>query len=264
MGPFKVLKNISDLRILVLTFVIAVVFTFSFFSNFRLFIQNQLFAVGNGLWSINAMIFPEKTGLLKKIQEQESAISELAYSQVLLDKLKKENSELRETLNFTERLPDWRERLVMANVISVSSENSRQLMIVDKGIRHGMSVGQAVVSESGYLIGTVHQVNQFQSTIRLLQDTRSSLSVQILGRENSHGLLKGLDGSLLQLDFIPITTELEKSDIVITDSGNSKIPRGLVIGTIQEITVNPTNPFKQAIISPFTNNRRIRTIGIIR
>lgn len=244
--------------------ILALLLSFSSFANLRLFTQHQLYNIGNGIWYTISIFFPERTNLMQELEEMRAQVANLTSSQIINEEIRQENTELRNTLRFYESRPDIKERLVMANVISAGSHNDRQLLIVDKGSRNGISRGMAVIGDGGNMIGIIHEVHQFQSMIRLLQDTNSAIAVRINGVEASNGLISGSAGFVLKLDYIPNTTNISVGDIVVTESNDLKIPQGLPVGYIQEIFTNPTDPFKQANILPLTNSRRLRTVGIIR
>lgn len=255
-------KNV--IRFLMILFFILFTLVFTNISAIRYFSQNQLYSLGNGLWWFNTLIFPERSGLIDENIELKEMLLMATSSQILQEELRIENEELRNLLDFFNKRSDLRERLVMANIISGSSDNNRQLLIIDQGSRNGLKDGLAVLGQDGVLIGLVHETFQFQSTIRLLQDRNSSIPAKILEKDSSSGLIIGSEGFVLKLDFIPNTTNIEVGDIVVTDSTDLNIPNNLPIGFVQEVFSNPTNPFKQAIVIPYTNSRRLRTVGIIR
>ena len=66
----------------------------------------------------------------------------------------------------------------------------------------------------------------------------------------------------MEIDLIPIDKQIKSGDIVVTSGLENYIPRGLIIGEIENVETKPSDLFQKAIIKILTpfNNLRILTI----
>ena len=96
------------------------------------------------------------------------------YKQNLLE-YQQENAELRKLLGFKES--NFQYELEAAEVIARDSGNWFNVILIDKGERHGIKKNMAVITDNG-LVGTT-SVTANNSKVVLITDERSSVSAMI-------------------------------------------------------------------------------------
>ncbi|MCR4311893.1 MAG: hypothetical protein NUV56_01280, partial [Candidatus Uhrbacteria bacterium] len=103
----------------------------------------------------------------------------------------------------------------------------------------------------------------FRSTVRLSTDRASQVPSAILGKRRTIGMVEGQEGALLAMDFVPQDADVAPGNIVVTSGLDGSIPEGLVIGTISDVIIQESAPFKRAIIEPLHDPREWSTMLII-
>lgn len=187
------------------------------------------------LWGNVSAIVEEN----KQLKEQ-VALNIVDY--VALSRLQNENASLRKELDF---IREKKISLVVANVIGRQILN-RSTLIIDRGSRHGIEVGQVATVGGGIVVGKIIEVSEQKATILLLTDPRSQLAVTPATVTGTNGLVVGQTGNSLLLDYVPQTTPLSENDLIVTSGLEDKIPSGLLVAKIGSIISRENDVFKQA------------------
>ncbi len=165
---------------------------------------------------------------------------------VRLHVLEEENIQLRDLLAFVERA---KLSPLIARRIGKSTDPFQREVVIDKGSRDGVSVGDPVVARDGILVGTVRSTEQTKSFVLALTDPRSKiLSTIFQEKKEIHGITEGQFNTGLTMTLVPISEELRKDDLVVTSGLQDAIPAGLVIGTVQDIIKKPEDLFQSAVL----------------
>ncbi len=167
---------------------------------------------------------------------------------IRLDLLEKDNQRLRSILNLKSSSD---RNLVSAAVISRRSRDFWQQIELNKGSKHGVNSGDAVLGPGG-LLGFVESITPTTSRVRLLTANGTKIGVWIEEKQ-IHGVLKGAGTHRIQLNFLEKVPEVIPGDIVSTSPASTIFPPNLPVGVIQ--TVNKDNlpapyAFIQLIASP--------------
>ncbi|MDD4900583.1 MAG: rod shape-determining protein MreC [Patescibacteria group bacterium] len=200
----------------------------------------------------------DKTDLASELNQARETINRLMAENVELRFLEKENQVLREQLNF---LSKNNRRYVMANIISrgdlENGAKNSQAVVIDKGLKDGLSPGLAVVSASslatssrGVIIGKISNVKDDISEIRLVTDEKCKLAAAILGDNKTIGVTSGELGLTIKMDFIPQTENIKAGDLAATSGLEQNIPRGLLIGRVVKVDKENNQVWQSAIIEP--------------
>lgn len=193
---------------------------------------------------------------IDKIYERQSEIS------VLRD----ENLRLGEELELQNSLTDF--RTISGTVISRNPDNWVDQIIVDRGSQDGVEVGMPVMSGNG-LIGRISEVNPTSSKIVLLtniEQTANQVSSEIiLEEEVIYGLISGYDNNnnRLVMSQITSTIEIDDGELITTSGLGGVIPRGLVIGEVEEVTMDAHGLAQQVYVRPAADFENIRYVTII-
>jgi len=65
------------------------------------------------------------------------------------------------------------------------------------------------------------------------------------------------------LDLIPSATALSRGDIVVTSGLGGNYPRGLLVGSIEDVEVRPQAPFKVATVAPAADLSGLDTVLVL-
>ena len=109
----------------------------------------------------------------------------------------------------------------------------------------------------------ITELRQKSATVRLLSDRNSTVATAIQNSDRTLGVVEGSGGSLLNFGYIPQNVEVSVNDLVITSGLEETVPNGLVIGMINNITSNETDPFQNAVIEPLVDYRYYTFVSVI-
>jgi rod shape-determining protein MreC len=174
--------------------------------------------------------------------------------------LQDENAELRTQLNFfsTQKFVH-----IGAEVIGRNIEPLGSTLIINRGEKDGVKVGNAVIVSSGVLIGKIAKIEQESSLVRLLNDNQSKVAATILNHEKSLGVIEGGFGISVRMDFIPQQEDVRVGDLIVTSGLEAGMPRGLLVGNVVAIEKEAYEPFQKAILSPAASLSSIAFVSVV-
>ena len=132
-------------------------------------------------------------------------------------------------------------KMLPANVTGRESGNYSKVLTLDVGLGEGVELNMPVVTSEG-VVGRITEVGHHWSRVETIVETNTSVGA-FVERTNDVGVCKGsfelaADG-LVRLDYLPADTDARVGDRIISSGNGSVYPRGLVIGYIDAIEVNP-------------------------
>jgi rod shape-determining protein MreC len=80
----------------------------------------------------------------------------------------------------------------------------------------------------------------------------------------ARGLIKGAYGLGMMMDMVAQSDALNAGDTVITSGLGGEVPRGLLVGKIQEIKISPDKLFQQAIVVPRIKYQKLDVVFVIK
>lgn len=214
-----------------------------------------------------ADVFSDLRDLQNTYEENEklkARLEEYATLQTKVQDLESENEELRLLIDKEDDLRSYSP--INATVIARNPDKWQEVLIINKGQLHGVEKNMAVITASG-LIGKVKSSNQFSSTIQLISttDPNSRISAAIQGDQDIVGLIEGYDEDtkMLLLKKIPSDVEVKVGSTVITSGLGGVFPRGLPIGTVEEVVVDQYGLTQTAYLKPYADLYDISHVVVV-
>lgn len=159
----------------------------------------------------------------------------------------KDNDELRKEIGL---LPRNRFSLKASTVISRDISGTGNWIVIDKGSLDGIENGMSVIVENGIFVGKIVEVFPQSAKIMLLSNPESLMSGITLDTD-AKGIIKGEYGLGLLFDMVLQTDILKAGGSVVTSGLGGDVPRGLLVGTLQEPRLSSDKLFQQSsILSP--------------
>jgi rod shape-determining protein MreC len=183
----------------------------------------------------------------------------LAENSMLKD-IKNENDNLREQLKL---LPRDRFELLAASVISQDPNGTDNWIGIDKGSNDGIAIGMPVIVSNGILLGKVASVGLKNSEIMLLTNSKSTVNVVTI-ENGTKGIVRGKYGLGIIFDMVLQTDVINIGDTVVTSGIGGELPRGLHIGTVQEIHQSEDYLFQQSVLASPVQVSKLQMIFIIK
>ncbi len=160
--------------------------------------------------------------VILKSKEQESLIE--------LNLLKKDNRRLREILSL-QKLSN--NDTISAAVISRKTGSWWRQIILNKGSKDGVQIGNIVIGPGG-LLGRVNNISLFTSSVKLLTSPESKLGVWI-DRIQTNGLLVGSGDDFPTLIFYSKNIDIKVGDFVSSSPASTLLPPNIPIGIVKSI-----------------------------
>ena len=172
--------------------------------------------------------------------------------------LEEENQRIRGLLSIANRMP-FETKLVQ--VIGVVPGNMSRIMI-DKGNRHGLVQGQAVVGGSG-ILGLLAEVNPFSSRVMLISDQDSAVPVRVR-RTGFRSILGGTGNmDIMLLENVPTSEEILVGDILESTGLGGIYPPGYAIGQVTSFVLEVTSTYAEVTVRPLTDLADIQDALVI-
>lgn len=176
-----------------------------------------------------------------------------------LSALEAENRHLRMLLKSSVNIP---ERVLIAELLTVDFDPYRHQILLNKGTRDGVHVGQPLLDQHG-VIGQIIHANAFTSLAILITDANHVLPVQV----NRNGLRTLAVGTgnfrELELPYIPNNEDIRVGDLLVTSGLGGRFPRGYPVARVAEVKFDPGSPFAHIVAQPTTELDRSREMLLI-
>lgn len=156
----------------------------------------------------------------------------LRGKQLRFEALEQENMRLRGLLDSTFKVGD---QVLIAEPLFISIARSENLVVVNKGKRHGVRSGQAVIDGHG-LVGQVLRVSGRTADIILITDPSHATPVQV-NRTGLRTLAVGTGGTdQLDLPYLPGKADLEAGDLLVTSGLDGVFPEGYPVARLEPLS----------------------------
>jgi len=169
-----------------------------------------------------------------------------------VEALTAETNQLRKMLRASER-GDL--RLQLGEIVYSKRDPFTRKVVVDRGSQHGVRAGQAVIDENG-LVGQVSRVLPLASEVTLITDKNQAVPVENL-RTGTRAVLFGVGrDDTLDLRFMPVNTDIEVGDTLVTSGIDGVYPAGFKVAVVSAIDRSATNAFARIDCSPVAGVNR--------
>jgi rod shape-determining protein MreC len=153
-------------------------------------------------------------------------------------------------------------RFIIGDIMDVDLDAFRERVLVDKGARDGVFVGQAVL-DAGGVFGQVARVEQLTSEVILVSDPAHAIPVQI-NRNGLRTIAVGTgDSSRLKLPYLPTSADVIAGDLLVTSGLGGGFPAGYPVGTVAEVKRDPAQSLADVDVRPAAALDRSRELMFV-
>lgn len=139
--------------------------------------------------------------------------------------------------------------VIIASVLDVDLDPSRQRLVIRAGAGDGVRVGQTVMDEGG-LLGQVISVQPNISTVLLVTDPEHAVPV-MLKRNGVRMIASGMGrNDLLDVINVPLSTDIKPGDVVVTSGLGGRFAPGLPVGVVTRVRADDSRAFLLGDIRP--------------
>lgn len=170
-----------------------------------------------------------------------------------------ENVRLQQLMNASERL---NERVVVAEIFGVSPDPLAHKVIINKGTRDGVYLGQPLLDAEG-LMGQVVEVGPFSSEVLLITDTTHAIPVQV-NRNGVRAVAEGVgDLYRLELRHVSNTLDIQEGDLLVSSGLGQRFPVGYPVAVVEQVVHDPGQPFARVSARPMAQMNRSRHVLLV-
>lgn len=196
------------------------------------------------------------------LAENEKLKAEALLLQRRLQKLAtltEQNVRLRELLN-SAALVD--EDVLVSELIGVDPNPFTHRIVIDKGSKDGVFLGQPVLDARG-LMGQVVEVMPYTARVLLLTDSTHSIPIQV----NRNGLRAIAAGTgnpeRLELRHVADTADIKEGDLLVSSGMGQRFPAGYPVATVTEVIHDSGQPFAIVRAQPTAALNRSRYMLLV-
>ena len=173
--------------------------------------------------------------------------------------LEAENARLREMLEARSQVS---ERVRVAEILSVSANPFRHVIVIDKGTSAGVFEGQAVIDANG-VVGQIIEAGVASSQCLLISDPGHDMPVEV-NRNGLRTIARGTgDFNNLDLPFLPNNADIEPGDLLVSSGLGGVFPAGYPVAVVETVTRIPQEPFAAVTAKPSAALNQVREVMLI-
>lgn len=156
---------------------------------------------------------------------------------------------------------------IAANVIGKDTGNWFHMFIIDKGTKDGVQVDMNVIADGG-LVGIVTKAGSNWAQVRSIIDDMSNVSAMVLKNSDLcyvRGDLQMMNEGTVQLNQLRDSDdEVEAGDKIVTSYASAKFHKGILIGYVNEVTLDSNNLTKSGSLTPAVDFEHLSKVFIIK
>jgi rod shape-determining protein MreC len=199
--------------------------------------------------SENEALKEEIRNLRQQLVDYESAIQE--------------NEQYKQFLEIKENNQDF--QVELAAVIGRSPDARFGSVTIDKGSIDGIELRDPVITADG-LVGYISEVGPTYSQVITILDPTLHVGVSDV-RTRDTGIVEGTvplsEQGRCKMSYIDRGSAVAKGDIVTTSGVGGVFPKGLMIGTVNEVQVEPHGTSLYAVLEPAVDIYSIKDVVVI-
>lgn len=168
-----------------------------------------------------------------------------------------ENQNLRQLMDLQQQLPF---KTLSVEILFNPPNPISQRIVVNRGSKDGLRIGSPIANDAG-ILGQVVRIYDRSAEVSLLEDRDFAIPVQVARNGLRAAVFGAGRGNPLELRYLPIASDLEVGDVLITSGIDGVYPPGFAVAVISRIERNtdknssnvfcvpvaPVNRYRQAV-----------------
>ncbi len=187
-------------------------------------------------------------GAREEAQRLKDENARLSVRMQMFKEVEKENERLQKLLNFVRQV---NLKFVSGQVHSGDPSFMYKSIRLNRGESDGVLPGMAVVAAEG-AVGVVMRTLGSYADVLLLTDPNSNLDV-IVARNRRRGMLEGSAGQGMLFKYADRGSRVIVGDEIVTSGLTGPFPRGIVVGKVTKIRVEPDGVSQTIEVEPAVN-----------
>jgi len=148
----------------------------------------------------------------------------------------------------------------LATVVHRDASSFTDTISIDHGTSSGIKEGMVVLSAQGSLLGTVTRALPGQAFVRLITDSRSRVSGQVVETQAEGVVAGSLQG---ELTFTLVRAEVRPGDVITTSGIGGNYPPGIPVARVVTVEGTPQDLFRRVRLEPLVRPSTVQTVIVI-
>lgn len=145
-----------------------------------------------------------------------------------------ENQNLRELMALQKQVPF---KALPVEILFNPPNPISQRIVINRGSNDGLKLGNPIANDSG-ILGQVVRLYERSAEVSLLEDRDFAVPVQVARNGLRAAVFGAGRGNPLELRYLPVASDLEVGDILLTSGIDGVYPPGFAVAVISKIERN--------------------------
>ena len=205
-------------------------------------------------------VFVSRTDLLEDNEELRERLLVAQRELQLLESLTSENSRL---LALDEATGNINGDVMPAEIINVSPDPYSKRVLINKGARDGLFIGQPLLDANG-LMGQIDEVLPYTSWALLITDPHHVTPVEV-NRNGERALARGSRSvsNELELEFVTQTQDMQAQDLLVSSGMGQVFPKNYPVAEIISVYADPGLDFATVRARPIAQMASTRHVMLV-
>lgn len=137
----------------------------------------------------------------------------------------------------------------VTEIVGMAHTPFAQKIVISAGQSSGIRVGSPVISASG-LIGQITAVNLLNSEVTLITDKNQAIPVMAVRNGLRTIAFGNGEPGTLSLPYVPIASDIQAGDMLVTSGIDGLYPPGLAVGTVKSVERDSVSAFARILCVP--------------
>jgi rod shape-determining protein MreC len=198
--------------------------------------------------------FTTRGTLDKENQEMKVRQAELSLLANQSEFLLIENQNLRQLMDLQKQIPFS----TLPVEIHFNPPNPiSQRIVINRGSKDGLKLGNPIANDAG-ILGQVVRIYDRSAEVSLLEDRDFAVPVQVARNGLRAAVFGAGRGNALELRYLPVASDLEVGDVLITSGIDGVYPPGFAVAVISRIERNADKNSSNVLCIPVAAVNRYR------
>lgn len=149
-----------------------------------------------------------------------------------------------------------------AEIVYAERDVFRRKVLINKGSTGNVQAGQVVMDDKG-IVGQITRVFPWLSEVTLITEKDHAVPVQVL-RNGLRSIAFGAgDTSQLSLRYMPVSTDIQNGDILVTSGIDGIYPPGIPVAKVEKIERDAAYPFARIVCLPVGGVDKYRQLMVL-
>lgn len=191
--------------------------------------------------------------------ELQASLVEASVKISQYEEIVRENERLREILGYA-AIDEY--DLLPARVVSVEGARIPILATINKGTDDSVFSPQTVINREG-LVGRIISSTTGFATVRLLTHPANRVAVRV-ANDRHMGIVRYTAAEGMILENLPVQSEVETGDTIISSGLGGIYPQGLMVGFVTEVGRPADEPFCEVKLEPAAGFHAIEELFVLK